>query len=37
MNFARNEARSEDFSPHDPEITTEVVTTNDEVGGTCDV
>jgi len=34
MNIA-NEVCSEDFSPHTPETTTEVVTTNVEFGGTC--
>jgi hypothetical protein len=35
MNIARSKVRSEGFSPHYSETTTEVVTTNIEVGGTC--
>ncbi len=34
MNIACNEVRSEGFSPHHPDATTKVVTTNVEVGGT---
>jgi hypothetical protein len=30
-----NLVRSEDFSPHDPETTTSVVTTTVEIGGAC--
>ncbi len=36
MNITRSEVRSEDFSPH-TEATTEVVTTNFGIGGTCHV